>query len=229
MEEIISVNGQEYVINTTQQLTQEQKNNVINQISKNMESLATGCPPGPIPVGTNKTFTCSATGIGPFTFTLTVNSVVVHTSVPTTSPYTIPGGYTFSTVGTYPVVLTVKDSCAGSTLTGTDQCATVNVVERTLASITISGCDTSISTSAPGNTCLLSVTGLDQFGSPFTPTFVAYTSGTPTVATAGAGGGVTGVNAGTSVITATAQPNNRVATKTVTVTCGTPTCSFTMA
>ncbi len=236
MEEIITVNGQQYKIELTAPITQEQRNEIIIQLGgtpgcstcggNQVATLATGCPAAPIPVGTVKTFTCNATGIGPFIFTLTINGVVVHTSLAIASPYSIPN-VVFNTVGTYPVVLTVKDSCTGSVLTATDTCPSVTVQARALESMTVGGCTTSIGTAAPGNTCTVSVTGVDQFGVAFTPTGVSYTSSTPTVATVNSTSGlVTGINAGTTTITATSGTIKE--TKIITVTCTVPTCNFTM-
>ncbi len=240
MEEIITVNGQQYKINTSAPLTNEQRNEVITKLggtpgcsscgshnNSQISTLATGCPTSAIPLGTTKTFTCNATGIGPFTFTLSINSIVVHTSAPTTSPYTIPN-VAFNTVGTYPILLTVKDSCTGSTLTATDSCASVTVQARALASMTVGGCTAAIGTASPSNTCTVSVTGVDQFGAAFTPTSVTYTSSNTSIATVNSTSGlVTGVNAGTVTITATS--GTITATKSVTVTCTVPTCNFTMA
>ncbi len=129
MKEIITVNGQQYRVDLYSSLTLEQRNEVILQLGGGFESLATGCPSSPIIKGTNKAFTCYATGISPFIFTLTVNGLVVHTSASVPSPYTIPGGVTFNIIGTYPVILSVKDSCSGSLLTGTDQCASITVID----------------------------------------------------------------------------------------------------
>ncbi len=128
MEEILTANSQSYKVESDTQLTLEQKNEVILQLGGSLEELATGCPSSSITQGANKSFTCYANGTSPFIFTLKVNGIIVHTSAATTSPYTIPGGVIFNTIGTYPVILTVKDSCPGSILTGTDQCASVTVI-----------------------------------------------------------------------------------------------------
>ncbi len=234
MEEIITVNGQQYVIELSAPMNQAQRNEVITQLggtcstcgSNQVATLATGCPASAIPVGTVKTFTCNATGIGPFIFQLTINSVVVHTSLAVASPYSIPN-VTFNTVGTYAVSLKVTDSCTGTILSATDTCPSVTVQARALASMTVGGCTTALTTAAGvSHTCTLSVTGLDQFGTAFTPVDTIYTSSTPTVATV-SGAIVTAVNAGTTTITATSA--GITATKVVTVTCSVPTCSFSMA
>lgn len=246
MKETININGLLYELDTPATLSQEQKNEIIRKMGGNpqssgcsscgdsspkVSSLATGCPSTPIPVGTNKTFTITAaTGIGPFVFTPIIGGVR-QTSSPAVStfPYTIPGGYTFNTAGSFTVAVEVKDTCTGSVLVGMDSCTSAIIVQaKALASMTVGGCTSSISTAAPTNTCTVSVTGVDQFGTAFTPTGVTYTSGTTTVATVNSTTGVvTGINAGTTVITATS--GTVTATKTITVTCAVPTCAFTMA
>ena len=242
MEEIITVNGQQYQIDTIVPLTQAQRNELISQLGGNPQStgcsscssqsistLATGCPTTAIPVGTTKTFTCNATGIGPFVFTLSINNVAQPSSAPISSlPWVTT--YTFNAPGTsIPVSLKVVDSCTGTTLYATDSCPLgITVQTRTLASMTVGGCTTSIGTAPPSNTCTVSVTGVDQFGAAFTPTGVTYSSSNTSIATVNSTSGlVTGVNAGTVTITATS--GTITATKSVTVTCTVPTCNFVMS
>lgn len=249
MEELITVNGQQYKLNLSAPLTQAQRNEVIKQLSgtpgcsscggsnqtNKITSLATGCPTSPIPVGTTKQFTINnATGVGPFVFTPIIGGVR-QTSSPAVStfPYTIPGGYTFNTAGSFTVVVEVDDACLGSSLVGTDSCTSPVVVEvRRLASMTAP----TMSSYAinVGQTSQATVgSGTDQFGSPITPpspvTFAITTVPASGVATINSSTGlVTGNGNGTATVTATSAGITSPTSANITVTCLVPTCNFTM-
>jgi len=238
MDEMITVSGQQYILTSATVLTQEHKNEIIRQLSEagcqscgnksNISTLATGCPAAPIPLGTTKTFQCIASGgTGLYTYTLTIGTAVYTSPVIGNS---WNQAHTFNTAGTItPVSLKVVDTCTGTTLSATDSCPSgITVQVRALATITLSGCASPLTTVAPGNTCQLTASCLDQFGAAFTCPAFTWTSSNPAVATVNATGLVTGISTGTATITATS--GTKAGTKIVTVqtTCVTPTCSMTV-
>ena len=170
MEEIINIDGQQYKLESTTPLTQEQRTEVIKQLSKtgctsrgtqtNISTLASNCPQTPIPLGTTKTFNCTASaGTGSYTYTLTIGSTV-YTSGATPIGNSWSQPHTFNTAGTItPISLKVVDTCPGTTVFGTDLCSSGIVVQaRALATITLSGCESAIGTDA---TCQLNASCLD--------------------------------------------------------------------
>ncbi len=105
MEELISVNGKDYIINTSFPLTNEQRNEVILQLQLTQShhsiiSLGTpSCTTSPIKRGTTKDIPCTATSTNAspnFTYTLSVNGVALpsYNSGVTTSP----NSHTFTAV-----------------------------------------------------------------------------------------------------------------------------------
>ncbi len=234
MEELISVNGKDYIINTSFPLTNEQRNEVIlklqlTQSQHNHSVISIGiptCTTSPIKKGTTKDIPCTATSTNTspnFTYTLSVNGVALpsYNSGVTTSPNShtftaVP----FNTAGTIPVLLTVSDGCVGGT-SDTALC-NVTVEDPIVNSVTLTGCPSSIQV---GATCTLSATCTDQFGGAIACGTTTWTSSNTLVATI-LNGVVTGVSAGTSTITATA--GGKSVTKVVTVTCTSPICSFTI-
>lgn len=251
MQEIITVNNQQYSIESTQPLTNEQRSEVIKQLSEQTKTssgcssceqtannkittLATGCPTTAIPVGTVKTFRVdSATGVSPFIFTPIIGGVrkTSSPSTPTSSlPYSFPA-YTFDTAGSFSVAIEVVDACGSGALKGSDSCPSNVVVEvRRLSSMLKPTCASYAIT--VGSTTQATVgAGTDQFGASFTPTNVVWSSSNTSVATVTTTGGVVEVNgvvAGTATITATSGTIISPASDVITVSavCTTPTCSF---
>lgn len=232
MEEFISANGRDYIINTSLPLTNEQRNEVIlqlqltqSQYNHSVISLGTPtCTTNPIKRGTTKDIPCTASSTNPnpnFTYTLSVNGVALpsYNSGVTTSPNShtftaVP----FNTAGSIPVLLSVSDGCVGGT-SDTALC-NVTVEDPIVNTVTLTGCTTSIQV---GATCTLSATCTDQFGGSISCGTPAWTSSNTLVATV-SNGVVTGISAGTSTITATI--GGKSATKVVTVACSSPVCSF---
>jgi len=107
MEEIITVNGQQYQIDTIVPLTQEQRNEVISQLNGNISTLAS-C--SNVNVGAIKTLTATAAtgGISPYTYNWLITKPDLATDTRTGQTAT----YQFSLLGTYTVQLTVTDSCS---------------------------------------------------------------------------------------------------------------------
>lgn len=241
MEEIITVNNQQYKLEISAPLTQAQRTEVMRQLStqtvgcsscgshnnSQISTLATGCPTTAIKTGTVKTFQCAASGgNGAYTYALTVGTAKY--SSPTGTGASWNQSHTFNTVGTItPVSLRVVDTCTGSLLFATDSCPSGIIVQDPAVNVvTITGCASSIVVNA---TCTLSATCTDQFGGAIACGTITWTSSNTLVATV-SNGVVTGKSAGTSTITATA--GGKSATKVVTVTaaaCTTPTCSFTIS
>jgi len=239
MEEIVTVNGQQYILNTPTTLTQAQRNEVIRQLStqtvgcsscgdNNISTLATGCPTTVIPAKTTKTFNCTASGgTGAYTYTLTIGTAIY------TSATGIGGSWsqshTFDTVGTItPVSLKVVDTCTGTTLSCTDSCPSgIIVQDPEIASVTLSGCTSSIQI---GATCTLSATCKDQFGASILCQAPTWFSTEPLIATV-LNGVVTGKSAGTTRISATSGgiPSNSVTVTVTAIPCTLPTCSFTIS
>ena len=246
MQEIITVKGQQYNIESTNKLTTEQRNEVIKQLSvqtsgcsscgqsanNKISTLASGCP-GTIAVGTVKTFRVdSATGVSPFVFTLVIGGTKQTPSSPYSGsfPYTLQN-YTFNTAGTFSVAVEVTDACGDKSKTGSDSCINSVVVEtRRLASMNKPTC-ASYTINVDGTTQATVGAGKDQFGDPFTPTNVTWSSSNTSVVTVTLNGGVvTGAGAGTATITATSGTIISPVSDTITVSvvCTTPTCSFTI-
>ena len=243
MEEIVTVNGQEYKLNTIIKLTQAQRNDVIRQLStqtvkcsscgdnnsSRISTLATGCPPSAIKTGTLKTFQCVASGgNGTYNYTLTIGSTVYNSPVGTGASWN--QSHTFNTAGTItPVSLRVVDTCTGTTLFATDSCPSGIIVQNSAVNvINVTGCPSSI---VIGATCTLSATCTDQFGGAIS-CVTTWTSLNPTIAIVNSSTGVvTGVSTGTANIYATSggvnSPNKSVTVSTIP--CTTPTCSFTIA
>lgn len=238
MEEIVTVNGQQYRLEASALLTQAQRIDVIRQLStqtigcsscgqNNISTLATGCPTSAIKTGTTKTFQCTASGgNGTYNYTLTIGTVVYNSPVGHGASWN--QAHTFNTVGTItPVSLRVVDTCTGTTLSCTDSCPSgIIVQDPTVNTITLTGCTSSI---VVGATCTLTATCTDQFGAAIACGTTTWLSSNTLVATV-PNGVVTGISAGTANITATAGGKTS-APKTVTVTavpCTTPTCSFTI-
>ncbi len=240
MEEIITVNGQQYIIELTAPLTQTQRNEVIKQLggtpgcstcdrNNNIVSLGTpSCTTSPIKRGTTKDIPCTATSTNAspnFTYTLSVSGIVVGTwnSGVTTSPNThtflaVP----FNTAGIIPILLTVSDGCSG----GTNDTATCNVTvaDPVVNTVTVTGCTTAINV---GTTCTLIAACVDQFGGSMICPTTTWSSSNTLVATVNSTSGlVTGISSGTSIITATS--GGKSGTKSVTVSCSAPSCSFTI-
>ena len=238
MDEIITVNGDQYKLESIAPLTQEQKNEVIKQLSKtgctscgnknNISTLASNCPQTPIPLGTTKTFNCTASaGTGSYTYTLTIGSIVYTSSTGIGNSWSQP--HTFNIAGTItPIRLRVVDTCTGTTLYAEDSCPSgITVQARALATITLSGCESSIGI---GATCQLNASCLDQFGSTFTCPSFTWTSSNTAVATVNSSTGlVTGIANGTVTITATSGIISDTIPVTVQTSCTTPGCGFTIA
>lgn len=238
MEEIIDINGQQYKLESITPLTQEQRNEVIRQLSKtnfsshnnknNISTLASNCPSSPIPVGTTKTFNCTASaGNGSYIYTLTIGTDV-YTSGATGIGNSWSKSHTFNTPGTItPIHLKVVDTCTGTTLYAEDSCASGIIVQtRTLATITLSGCASAIGI---GTTCQLTASCLDQFGAAFTCPSFTWTSSDTNIATVNSTGLITGIANGTITITATLGTITGTKSITVQTSCTTPGCGFTIA
>ena len=236
MEEIINIDGQQYKLESTTPLTQEQRTEVIKQLSKtgctsrgtqtNISTLASNCPQTPIPLGTTKTFNCTASaGTGSYTYTLTIGSTVYTSSTGIGNSWS--QSHTFNTAGTItPIHLRVVDTCTGTTLYAEDSCPSGIVVQtRTLATITLSGCESSIGI---GATCQLNASCLDQFGTAFTCPSFTWTSSNTAIATVNSTGLVTGIANGTVTITATSGTISGTKSVTVQTSCTTPGCGFTV-
>lgn len=236
MEEIIDIDGEQYKLEYITPLTQEQKNEVIRQLSEtnfslynnknNITTLASNCPSSPIPVGTTKTFNCTASaGNGSYTYTLTIGSTVYTSSTGIGNSWS--QSHTFNTPGTItPISLRVVDTCTGTTLFATDSCPSgITVQARTLATITLSGCASAIEI---GATCQLTSSCLDQFGASFTCPSFTWSSSNTNIATVNSNGLVTGVSNGTVTITATSGTITGTKSVTVQTSCTTPECGFTI-
>jgi len=231
MEEIIVIDGEQYKLESITPLTQEQKNEVITQLSgmsNNISKLASNCPSSPIPTGTTKTFNCTASaGTGSYTYTLTIGSAV-YTSGATPIGNSWSKSHTFNTPGTItPIRLRVVDTCTGTTLYAEDSCSSGIVVQdRTLITITLSDCESAIET---GTTCQLTASCLDQFGASISCGTISWSSSNPAVATVNSSTGlVTGVSNGTAIITATSGTITGTKSVTVQTSCTVPGCGFTI-
>ena len=255
MEEIITVNGQQYKINTSASLTQEQLNNVIRQLqttqptgclscggSNNIiASLAVTCPPSPgIKRGTTKNIVATVDNPTSLTFPwtykiYTYGSTTAYASFTETVSTTY--SHTFSNVpfntntdGTSTVVkLEVTDSCVGSTFIGTSSCGFI-VADPILTTVTVTNPNTCKDTiRVSGATCQLGYTCTDQFGGTITCTAPAWTTTPGTGSVTVSAGLVTGVTAGTATVTATTGGKSGSLDVTVLpATCTTPTCGFTI-
>ncbi len=230
MEEIITVNGNQYRVDLNSPLTIEQRNEVINKLENEIiKNLATGCGQT-IKTGTSKNITATASaGNGNYKYELMVNGTVTQT-YPTTG-YTTETSHifsqTFSTVGTQNISLKVTDSCAGSTASCIDPATgtcTVIVQNAFVDIVTLTGCTSAINV---GTTCTLSAACTDQFSGTIACGTMIWTTSASAVATV-TNGVVTGVSTGTATITATSA-NGKYGSKVVTVSCTTPSCGFTIS
>ena len=236
MEEIITVNGQQFNLESSVSLTEEQRNEVIKQLGKiSTIGTSTNCPNTSIKTGTSKEFQSTASGgNGSYNYELTIGSTVYNS--PIGSGATWNQIHTFNTAGTItPVSLKVVDTCTGTTLYDTSTCALGITVENPiLNTVQINdpnNCSSTIGTVTPNDKCQLSATCYNQFGELMTCPTLFWSSDNTTVASVNLYSGlVTGKLAGTATIKALAE-SIIYGTKVVTVvtSCTQPSCGFTIA
>jgi len=236
MEELITVNGQQYRLETNVSLTQQQKAQIIKQLNEqhrnNIVTLAT-CTTSPIKRTSTKNIPCTIDNASVLTpgyiYKLYINNVL-YATYPTSGTTTLIS-YTFQDVAfntadaSIPVKLEVTDSCVGGT-TGTDTC-NVSVEDPIIDTVTISGCTTSINI---GGRCTLISSCTDQFGESITCPVLTWTSSNTSVAfvqsVTVSEAVIEGVSAGTVRITATVGGKSNYKDVTVISTCTQPSCSF---
>ena len=247
MEEIITVNGIEYKMETSAPLTQEQKNEVIKQVSikstdcstcggnntNNIATLVTTCA-SPIKRGTTKniptTIDNAANLTSPFVYRLytygTLYATYPTTGTTTSTSYTFPNVPFNTAQASVEVKLTITDSCTGSTAGAT----TCNVAVQDPALDVVTALDPN-NCSYPlniGNTCTLTTTCTDQFGAAILCGTMTWSSNNTAIATVNSTTGVvTGVSVGSTTIKATAA-NGKFGLISVQISCATPACSFTL-
>ena len=246
MEEIVTVNGQQYILKSSTPLTQAQRIDVIRQLSiqttgcsscgdnnsSKISTLAT-CPA--VNVGATKTLTATdaTKGIAPYTYDWLITKPDATTDTRTGQTPT----YQFSVLGDYTVKLTVTDSCTGTKIPFTDTCTFTSQIKAAI----ITGCATKCS----GATCALKYTETclftigcttDNDGNIACPTPITWSSTDTTVATVSNGptppaGTVTALSkTGSTTITATSggKTSNLITVNVSATECITPTCSFTI-
>ena len=118
MEEIITVNGQQYKINTSAPLTQEQLNNVIQNLA----------PSYSITQGTTKDINITASsGTAPYKYTIVMDTTSIATDISFTGT-TVSVPHVFNeTVGTHALKVYVKDSCGTGVLTSNTDTSTITI------------------------------------------------------------------------------------------------------
>lgn len=251
MEEIITVNDQQYKLESSAPLTQTQRNDVIKKLSiqtgckscngsNNMVSLASNCTGRTTAVfGDIINLKARGTGgIAPYTayFTKTGGSgSIVPTSVPNlaenvdgSATYTVLAADAGTTISFNAYVI---DNCSTPmTSTANTPCPVTVAALPVLTTITVSGCPTSITNNG---TCQLTATCTDQFGAAINCGTITWTSSAPTVASVSTTGLVTGhlVATNTNVTITATGASGTPGTKIITVTpvpCNTPSCGFTI-
>lgn len=245
MEEIITVNGQQYRVDLYSPLTIEQRKEVIGQLltdpnlnscskcgenNNSLVSLGTGTCTATLPLVKGKTRTVRATassGNGTYTYTLTVPGATgspfsFGPTTATTHNFSVP----FPSTATVQITLSVVDSCVGG-MADTATC-TVSLVDPVVTNFTVS--PASCTVQIGGATCTLTPGSCtDQAGNSMTCTSATWS--------AIAGTGTISVNNGvvTGLTTGSATVRCVIGTKTVDTpitvnpsACTTPTCGFTI-
>lgn len=230
MKEIITIKGQQYSIESTSQLTNEQRSEVIRQLGGNILTIGIGdCTPTTSVVkGSTRTVRATASsGNGTYNYSLVVGSAPEQTFGPTTlttHDFTVEFPTTSSQVL---VTLTVSDTCVGGT-SDTAYC-TLTLVDPTVVvdSVTVSGCTTPINVNG---TCTLLAECKDASGTVISPCTIAWSSSNSNNASVDTTGVVNGKVAGTTTTITATSTNGKTGTKSVTVssTCTNPVCGFTV-
>ncbi len=249
MEEIITINDQQYKINTPTILTQAQRTEVIAKLSKTIgctscegnnssriSTLTASCPTSPIKRTSTKDIPCTidnASSLTPGYVYKLYTYDLLYATYPTSGTTTLTS-YTFAnvpfnTAGTsVPVKLEVTDSCTGNTI-GSCNCNLV-IEDPVVNNVTVDYVSPCTGSIIIGSTCTLSTTCKDQFDTAISCGTPTWTSRDTTIATVSSTGVVTGVSIGTARIYATVSGINS-SDKNVDVTavpCTLPTCSFTI-
>src|SRR5438034_2457681 len=163
--------------------------------------------------------------VSPASASVAVNQTVQLTATPKDANGTPLTGRTISWLSGTPGVATVTGSglvtgvTAGSavitaTSEGKSGASSLTVTVAPVASVTVSPASASV---AVNQTVQLTATPKDANGTPLTGRTISWLSGTPGVATVTGSGLVTGVTAGSAVITATSEGKSGASSLTVTV------------
>lgn len=242
IEEIIQLrDGSRRKIITSSPLTVEQRNDLIQQLNNECMTCrkptilgpASGCGQT-IKTNAPISVNCTASGgTGSYTYALLINGSQIFTSPSGQGGTYSFSPFTFKGSGTFNVSVMVTDSCSSPipcTSPSTGVCAVI-VENPFLVAITISGCTSPINI---GSTCTLTTSCVDQFNSSMTCPVLDWSSSNTSVATTTSGGVscvVTGISAGTAIITARDSMTGISNTVAVTVnppSCVQPSCGFTI-
>ncbi len=127
MEEIITVNGQQYKLNTSTTLTQTQRNEIIDQLYEK-NTILTLAPNYSTVQGTTKNIVINASsGTAPYKYTIIMDTTNVAINVSFTGT-TISVPHLFNeSVGTHTLKVYVTDSCATGVLTSNTDTSTITI------------------------------------------------------------------------------------------------------
>lgn len=140
MKDIINLNDQQYEIESSNPLTLEQKNKILQQMSEKGTSIGctncsstktlnpASCVSSVVQGSTRPIIITTGNGIAPYFYTLVIDGTnkVGHINVQMTSN-TVTFNYTFNeSVGSHTFGAFVKDSCSTPMTSSTDTC-TINI------------------------------------------------------------------------------------------------------